>query len=68
MANQVHKFKDRDIRRLVRAARAAGLTPTAIEVDTRASKIKVITGKPDIGGGDLDEWLEEHRESPAQGR
>jgi Tfp pilus assembly PilM family ATPase len=69
VSNRVHAFKDRDVQRLVKAARAAGLNPTAIEVDIKAARIKVFSGKSDDVGGDLDKWLEEHhRESPAQGR
>jgi hypothetical protein len=41
VANQIHAFKDRDVRRLVKAARAAGLNPTTIEVDIKASRIRV---------------------------
>jgi hypothetical protein len=43
VANQIHAFKDRDVRRLVKAARAAGLNPTTIEVDIKASRIRVST-------------------------
>ncbi len=47
MANQVHAFKDRDIRRVVKAAaRSAGINPTAIEVDPKTGRIKVIGGDP----------------------
>ena len=53
------KFKVRDVRRLVEAARAAGLNPTAVEVDVKG-RIRVITGKLEYAGNDLDKWLEEH--------
>ena len=52
MSNRVHAFKDRDVQRLVKAARAAGLNPTAIEVDIKAARIKVFSGKSDDVGGD----------------
>ncbi len=45
MANQVHAYKDRDIKRVVKAARLAGLNPTAVEVDPKTGKIKVYGGK-----------------------
>jgi hypothetical protein len=40
-----HAFKDRDIRRLVKAAKAAGIDPVAIEVDLKAGRIKVTGDK-----------------------
>ena len=46
MTNQVHIFKDRDIRRLVKAVRSAGLNPAAVEVDVKTGRIKVIGGSP----------------------
>jgi hypothetical protein len=64
---QPNAFKERDVRRLIKAARAAGLSPTAVEVDVKAGLIRIINGKPDDVGGDLDKWLEEHHESPPQG-
>lgn len=43
MANQIHAYKDRDIRRIVKAARFAGLDPVAVEVDPKTGKIKVFS-------------------------
>ena len=43
MANQIHAYMDRDIKRVVKAARSAGLDPTAVEVDTKTGKIKVFS-------------------------
>jgi hypothetical protein len=63
---QSQAFKDRDVRRLIKAARAAGLNPTVVEVDIKAGRIRVSSGKPDEAGGALDRWLEERRESPPQ--
>jgi hypothetical protein len=37
-----------------------------VEVDIKAGRIRVGSGKPDDGGA-LDKWLEEHREDPPQG-
>jgi threonine synthase len=65
VANKTLSFKDRDIRRLMRAARAEGLTPTAVEVDTKTGKIKVVSGKPADTGNEVEKWLEEHREGAA---
>jgi hypothetical protein len=71
MTNQVHRFRDRDIKRVVKAARAAGLNPDAIEVDTATGKIKVFSGRGGGNGGDtssdLDQWLDKHRESSPEG-
>jgi hypothetical protein len=63
---QSHAFKDRDVRRLIKAARAAGLNPTVVEVDIKAGRIRVSSGKADDADGALDRWLEERRESPSQ--
>jgi hypothetical protein len=51
---------NRDVRRLIKAVRAEGLNPTAVEVDVKAGRIRVISGNPSDTGGDLDKWLEEH--------
>ena len=53
-------FKDRDVRPLIKAARAEGLNPTAVEVDVKAGRIRVISGKSDDTGSDLDKLLEKH--------
>jgi hypothetical protein len=45
MANMPHKFKDRDIQRVVKAARSAGLDPVAVEVDPKTGRIKVMGRK-----------------------
>jgi hypothetical protein len=60
-------FKNCDVRRLIKAARAEGLNPTAVEVNVKAGLIRVISGNPDDTGRDLDKWLEEHHENPSQG-
>ena len=51
---QSQAFKDRDVRRLIKAARAAGLNPTVVEVDINAGRIRVSSGKPDDPSGALD--------------
>ena len=60
-------FKHRDVRRLIKAVRAEGLNPTAVEVDVKAGRIRVISGKSDDTGSELDKWLKEHHEGPSQG-
>ena len=60
-------FKDRDVRRLIKAARAAGINPTAVEINVKAGLIRVISGKTDDAGNDLDKWLEKRHESPSKG-
>jgi hypothetical protein len=58
MANRLHAFKDRDVQRVIKAARSAGLDPVAVEVDPKTGRIKVTTGKPsEAHGGDLDKWM-----------
>jgi Tfp pilus assembly PilM family ATPase len=56
VTNKIHAFKDRDVRRLVKAARAAGLNPTAIEVDIKASRIKVLSGSSVEHNAAPNEW------------
>jgi hypothetical protein len=46
VTNQVHVFKDRDVQRVIKAARSAGLNPAAVEVDVTTGRIKVIGGSP----------------------
>ena len=53
-------FKDRDVRRLIKAVRAEGFNPSAVEVDVKTGRIRVISGDPNDTGGDLDKWLEGH--------
>jgi hypothetical protein len=59
MPNMRHAFKDRDIRRLVKAARSAGLEPISVEVDVKAGKIRV-TGNATApaASGDTNPWDE----------
>jgi hypothetical protein len=40
--NMPHAFKDRDIQRVIRAARSAGLDPTAVQVDPKTGRITVM--------------------------
>jgi hypothetical protein len=41
MPNATHQFKDRDLQRAIRAARAAGLDPVAVTVNPRSGAITV---------------------------
>jgi hypothetical protein len=61
VANALHAFKDRDIKRVIRAARAAGLDPTSVEVDPKTGKIKVMGNKAATADQqtNLDRELEE---------
>jgi hypothetical protein len=43
MPNAPHAFKDRDVKRVIRASRAAGVEIDAIEVDPRTGKIRIIS-------------------------
>jgi hypothetical protein len=41
VANMPHAFKDRDVQRLIKAARSAGLDPASVTVDLRRQRITV---------------------------
>jgi hypothetical protein len=41
--NTIHRWRDRDVKRLLKATRDAGLVPQAIEIDTQAGVVRVIT-------------------------
>ena len=41
----VRRFRERDIRRVIKAARGAGLELAGVEVDTHTGKITVLAGK-----------------------
>jgi hypothetical protein len=47
MANMPHVFKDRDVQRVIKAARSAGLDPVSVEVDVKTGRIKVTGSKSD---------------------
>jgi hypothetical protein len=49
VVNKPHVFKDRDVQRVIKAARSAGLAPTGVEVNLETRTIKVTgdaSGKP----------------------
>ena len=46
MPNMPHAFKDRDVQRLIKAARSAGLDPGSVTIDLRGGLITV-HGKAD---------------------
>jgi hypothetical protein len=58
MANMLHKFKDRDVQRVIKAARSAGLDPVAVEVDPKTGRIKV-TGSKGEAADDIPERIVE---------
>jgi hypothetical protein len=41
MANMPHRFKHRDVQRVIKAARSAGLDPASVEVDPHSGRIRV---------------------------
>lgn len=43
MVNAIHKFRDRDIKRVIKASRAAGIEVDAVEVDPRTGRIRIIS-------------------------
>jgi hypothetical protein len=50
MSNKPHVYKDRDIKRIVKAVRASGEHVARVEVDPHTGKIAIITGKPEANG------------------
>jgi hypothetical protein len=49
-SNKPHVFKDRDVRRLVKAVRATGEHVARIEVDPYTDEVAVVTRKPGANG------------------
>lgn len=45
MVTAAKSFKNRDVQRAIRAAKSAGLDPTAVRVDTRTGAITVLAAK-----------------------
>ena len=62
VANKLHKFKDSDVQRVIKAAKSAGLEPTGVEVNPVTGAIRVITGKTVEAANDLDRELEAFKE------
>jgi hypothetical protein len=46
VANALHRFRDRDVRRVIRASQMAGIEIGAVEVDAHTGTIRVIPSKP----------------------
>ena len=57
MANMPHKFKDRDVRRLIKSAREAGLDVGRVSVNPHTGDISVIARQPGEAGP--NPWDEE---------
>jgi len=47
MANAIHKWRDRDLKRMLKVAKSSGFEPTSIEVDIHSGKIRVSNGGKD---------------------
>ena len=45
MANAIHRVRDRDVRRVIRATQMAGIEIGAVEVDPHTGKITIIPSK-----------------------
>jgi hypothetical protein len=59
-------FKQHDLTRVLRAARAAGLEVAGFEIDPITGKITVTTkspGEPAAAANELDKWLALHARS-----
>jgi hypothetical protein len=46
VANAIHKFKNTDVKRVIRASQMAGIEIGAVEVDPHTGKITIISSKP----------------------
>ena len=57
MANQLHKFKHRDVVRVVKAARAAGVAVDQVTVDPHTGAITVASSAQSLPGNALDQWM-----------
>jgi hypothetical protein len=57
----VSRFRERDIRRVIRSIDKAGKQVTAVAIDSDG-KITVLVGKPDDRSkqNELDNWMEAH--------
>jgi len=61
VANMPHKFKDRDVRRLIKSAREAGLNVGRVSVNPRTGELSVIARQPGeaaVGGPSVDDTPE----------
>jgi hypothetical protein len=58
MANRVHTFKHRDVMRVVKAARAAGVEVGQVTVNPTTGAITVGPAPKDSGANPLDQWIE----------
>jgi hypothetical protein len=69
VTNQVHKFKDTDVKRVIKAARAAGLNPVGVEVRVKDGVIRVFGNDvaESTSGSGLDDWMAKHADQ-AEGR
>jgi len=43
VANAIHKFRDRDVRRFIRANQQAGIAIAAVELDPNSGRIKIVS-------------------------
>jgi hypothetical protein len=50
--NMIHRWRDRDVKRLLKATRDAGLVAQAIEIETQTGIVRVITA------GDLQQTIQ----------
>jgi hypothetical protein len=61
MSRGTQTFKQIDLTRALRAAKAAGIEVTRIELDAVSGKIVITTGAAAKGAVcDLDKWLAQH--------
>jgi hypothetical protein len=68
MANRVHTFKHRDVMRVVKAARAAGVEVGQVTVNPTTGAITVGPAPKDNGAANpLDKWIES-RADQVEGR
>jgi hypothetical protein len=69
VGNTVHRFRDRDVKRVIRASQMAGIEIGAVEVDPRTGRITIIPSKSrDDESSDRNPWDEVLTDAPDKKR
>jgi hypothetical protein len=66
LPNRPHAFNHRDVVRVVKAARAAGVDVKAVAVDPHSGMITVTASGTEPQTRDLDDWIEQKKEKNAR--
>jgi hypothetical protein len=62
MSNRMRAFKDRDVKRVIKAIRESGFEIARVEVNPRTGTIAAVVGKPGErdAKGALEDWMAKH--------